>query len=121
VIAKPNAMEAEQACFRAFNTVDLRRLYESRSYKLLIVTEGSDGVRILDAQGEHRVPQRMVKAVDICGAGDSFSAGAACALAVTKDPVVAARFGNVVASITVQKRGTGSASPEEVLSAAKEY
>jgi bifunctional ADP-heptose synthase (sugar kinase/adenylyltransferase) len=32
----------------------------------------------------------------------------------------AARFGNLVASITVKKRGTGVASPEEVLAAAGE-
>ena len=68
---------------------------------------------------DRRVPVRKVKAVDICGAGDSFSAGAACALAATGDPVEAAWFGNLVASITVQKTGTGTASPEEVMQAAR--
>jgi rfaE bifunctional protein kinase chain/domain len=121
VIAKPNAMEAEQACIRAFNTVDLRRLYESCNFKLMMVTEGESGVRILDTAGDRLVPGRKVKAVDICGAGDSFSAGAACALAVTGDAVAAAEFGNVVASITVQKRGTGTASAQEVLSAAEQH
>jgi sugar/nucleoside kinase (ribokinase family) len=56
-----------------------------------------------------------VRAVDICGAGDSFSAGAACALAATGSPVEAASFGNLVASITVTKKGTGTASPAELL------
>jgi sugar/nucleoside kinase (ribokinase family) len=56
--------------------------------------------------------------VDICGAGDSFSAGAALALKVTGDPLAAIRFGNLVASITIMKKGTGTASPEEVLAAA---
>ncbi|HYP07041.1 MAG TPA: PfkB family carbohydrate kinase [Bryobacteraceae bacterium] len=120
VIAKPNAMEAEQACLRAFNDVDLRRLYESRSYKLMMVTDGSNGVRVFDAAQERHVPGRNVKAVDICGAGDAFSAGASCALAATGDPIQAAEFGNLIASITVQKRGTGSASPQEVLQAAGE-
>jgi sugar/nucleoside kinase (ribokinase family) len=55
--------------------------------------------------------------VDICGAGDSFAAGTALALGVTRDPVVSAGFGNLVASITVMKKGTGTASPEEVLAA----
>ena len=36
------------------------------------------------------------------------------------DAVEAAWFGNLVASITVQKKGTGTASPEEVLAAARE-
>ena len=56
--------------------------------------------------------------MDICGAGDSFSAGAALALRVTGSPAEAARFGNLVASITIMKKGTGTASPEEVLAAA---
>jgi sugar/nucleoside kinase (ribokinase family) len=58
--------------------------------------------------------------VDICGAGDSFSAGAAMALAITGSATEAARFGNLVASITIMKHGTGTASPEEVLAAAQE-
>ena len=87
-----------------------------------MVTEGERGVKIIgpDAQERH-VPGRKVRVVDICGAGDAFSAGAACALALTRDPVQAARFGNLVASITVQKPGTGTASPEEVLLAAKDW
>jgi rfaE bifunctional protein kinase chain/domain len=120
VIAKPNAMEAEQACFRAFNRVDLRQLREHCQFKLLVVTEGGEGVRLIDERGEDREPGRKVDVVDICGAGDSFSAGAACALAVARDPRAAAWFGNLVASITVQKKGTGTASPDEVLRAAEE-
>ena len=57
--------------------------------------------------------------VDICGAGDSFSAGAAMALVVTGDPIQAAQFGNLVAGITIMKKGTGTASPQEVLAAAE--
>ncbi|MDP2998007.1 MAG: PfkB family carbohydrate kinase, partial [Bryobacterales bacterium] len=53
----------------------------------------------------------------ICGAGDSFSAGAAMALAAGGSPAQAARFGNLVASITIMKKGTGTASPDEVLQA----
>jgi len=53
--------------------------------------------------------------VDICGAGDSFSAGAAMALKACGNPLEAAEFGNLVASITIMKNGTGTASPEEVL------
>jgi sugar/nucleoside kinase (ribokinase family) len=100
--------------------VDLRRLFDSRQFKLMMITNGADGVSVMDAREERVVRGRKVTAVDICGAGDSFSAGAACALAVTGDPMDAAKFGNVVASITVQKRGTGTASPEEVMAAADE-
>jgi bifunctional ADP-heptose synthase (sugar kinase/adenylyltransferase) len=41
----------------------------------------------------------------------------ALTMAVTRNPVVAAGLGNLVASITVMKKGTGTASPEEVLAA----
>lgn len=119
VIAKPNAIEAEQACLRMFQDVDLARLQHACDFKLLLVTQGEKGVRIFSpGEDERHVPGRDVDVVDICGAGDSFSAGAACALAVTGDPHTAAWFGNLVASITVQKKGTGTATPEEVLQAA---
>ncbi len=53
--------------------------------------------------------------VDTVGAGDSTSAGIACALASGATPEQAAAFGNLVASITVQQIGTtGTASPEQV-------
>jgi rfaE bifunctional protein kinase chain/domain len=115
VVLKPNHQEAEAACRRLFGDVDYRRFYRALDLRLLIVTHGSDGALVLDAEGEHMVPTRKVAAVDICGAGDSFSAGAACALAVTGSPVDAAAFGNLVASVTVTKKGTGTAAPEELL------
>jgi len=55
--------------------------------------------------------------VDICGAGDSFAAGTALSMAVTRDPIASAGFGNLVASVTVMNKGTGTASPEEILAA----
>jgi bifunctional ADP-heptose synthase (sugar kinase/adenylyltransferase) len=53
--------------------------------------------------------------VDTVGAGDSTSAGIACAVAAGATLEQAAAFGNLVASITVQQIGTtGTASPEQV-------
>lgn len=115
VVVKPNEDEAAAACRRAFGEVNYRRLFDERNLKLLIVTHGDRGALVIDKDGEQMVPGRKVKAVDICGAGDSFSAGAACALAVTGSPADAAQFGNMVASITVTKKGTGTASPGELL------
>ena len=45
--------------------------------------------------------RRIANPVDICGAGDSFTAGAACALRVTHSAMEAVRFGNKIASITI--------------------
>jgi sugar/nucleoside kinase (ribokinase family) len=75
-------------------------------------------VRIVSESGEMWVrTQPVADPVDICGAGDSFSAGASLALRVTGSPAEAARFGNLSASVTIMKKGTGTASPEEVLAA----
>jgi rfaE bifunctional protein kinase chain/domain len=118
VIAKPNRDEADEACLRLFGAIDYRRLRKHMETKLLVVTRGPTGVLLVQREGEIAVPAlRVEHPVDICGAGDSFSAGAALALAVTGSPVAAARFGNLVAAVTIMKRGTGTASPEEVLAA----
>ncbi|MGA3201526.1 MAG: PfkB family carbohydrate kinase [Bryobacteraceae bacterium] len=121
VILKPNRDEAEAASSRALGRVDFSALRAHTEARLLIVTRGGEGALVLDEHGESMVAARTVeKPVDICGAGDSFSAGGAMTLAVTGSGVEAARFGNLVASITIMKKGTGTASPEEVL-AAYEY
>ena len=118
VIIKPNRQEAENACAALFETVDYQRLRETVNSKVLFVTQGLRGVLVVEAGGTTLVPTRPVaNPVDICGAGDSFSAGAGVALALTGSAVEAARFGNLVASITIMKKGTGTASPEEVLAA----
>jgi rfaE bifunctional protein kinase chain/domain len=120
VIVKPNRDEAEKACARVLGRVDYAAFRRQIEAKLLFVTHGPDGVLVCDNEHEEFVPTRPVaKPVDICGAGDSFSAGAASALAVTGSPLEAARFGNLVASITIMKKGTGTASPDEVLAAAR--
>ena len=115
VIVKPNEDEAAAACQRAFGKLDYAKLREVTQAPLLLVTHGGDGVTLIDEVRERRiVTNKVANPVDICGAGDSFSAGASMALAVTGDAEVAARFGNIVASITIMKRGTGTASPEEI-------
>lgn len=116
VILKPNEREAEEACLRAFGVVDFARLREWTAAPVLVVTHGGRGARLYTEAGDTWVATRPVeKPVDICGAGDSFTAGAVCALAVSGDMVRAAEFGNQVAAITIMKKGTGTASPEELL------
>jgi sugar/nucleoside kinase (ribokinase family) len=116
VIIKPNRQEAEAACQKLFGDTDYQRLREHVESKVMMVTHGPQGVLVVEEGQETWVPARTIeKPVDICGAGDSFSAGTALTLAVTGDALVAARFGNLVASITIMKKGTGTASPAEVL------
>jgi len=114
-VVKPNQQEAEAASIRALGRVDYPELRRRIQARCLIVTHGAKGALVVGDGGEQWVPaQAVAHPVDICGAGDSFSAGAAMALVVTGDPHQAARFGNLVAGITIMKKGTGTASPQEV-------
>jgi rfaE bifunctional protein kinase chain/domain len=119
LMVKPNRDEAEEACKQLWGKVDFRRLREHIGAKAMLITDGPNGALVVEDGAEAWAKSRAVeKPVDICGAGDSFAAGAALAMAVTRDPVAAAQFGNLVASITIMKVGTGTASPSEVLEAA---
>jgi rfaE bifunctional protein kinase chain/domain len=120
LIIKPNREEAESVCLQQFDRVDYQALREYSKARLMIVTDGANGALVVEPHQETSCKTRPIsKPVDICGAGDSFSAGAALALAVTGSPVEAAHFGNLVASITIMKKGTGTASPSEVLEASR--
>jgi len=119
VTAKPNRDEAEAACLELFGQVDFQRLRQHLHARALMVTYGPQGALVLEEGKETWAKTRAVeKPVDICGAGDAFAAGTALTMAVTGDPVIAASFGNLIASITVMKKGTGTASPAEVVEAA---
>ena len=118
LIVKPNQQEAETACLSLLGRLDYAELRRRLQAPLMIVTHGSRGVLLLDSQGETWVETNPVEnPVDICGAGDSFAAGTAVALRITRDPAAASRFGNRVAGITIMKKGTGTASPAEIQAA----
>ncbi len=121
VILKPNAQEAACASTSLFGCVDYQRLRKHTCAPLLFVTQGPKGVVVIEDGRETQVPARSPQEpVDICGAGDSFAAGVGMALAVNGLAVEAAMFGNLVASVTILKPGTGTASPAEVKAAADE-
>jgi len=122
VIIKPNEDECNAACARIGAEGDFDALRRHTGAPVLLVTHGSRGVRVMREGREDWVPTLAVaQPVDICGAGDSFSAGAALAMAITGDPVAAGMFGNLVASITIMKKGTGTASPDELRKAAARH
>ena len=115
-VVKPNQEEAEAACLRVFGRIDYPAFRHHIQAPCLIVTHGARGALIVTESGERWVDAKPVaNPVDICGAGDSFSAGAAMALKVTGDPVASAQFGNRVAGVTIMKKGTGTASPAELI------
>ncbi len=84
----------------------------------LFITRGSRGSVTIDQSGISEIPGLMIiSKTDTVGAGDSYLAGAASALAAGYNMEIAAKLGTFVAGVTVQKlRQTGTASQEEILS-----
>jgi rfaE bifunctional protein kinase chain/domain len=124
VCLKPNLRECLRALGRAEDsTEEPRMLLEElarRTGRTVFCTRGESG-QLLVMPGEKglsvcEVPGYPVTGpVDPVGAGDSTSAGIACAVAAGLSFPEAAAFGNLVASITVQQLGTtGTASPAQV-------
>jgi bifunctional ADP-heptose synthase (sugar kinase/adenylyltransferase) len=114
---KINMEEADEARGR-LGGESLEQLRQQTEAPVLYVTHGGNGVQVLGEDGETWVMTKRVECpVDICGAGDSFTAGAVCALAAGATAEDAARLGHMVASVTIMKKGTGVASPAELLEA----
>jgi len=88
-----------------------------RYCKPLLITRGSRGSIVADETGITEIPGLMIiSRVDTVGAGDSYLAGAAAALAAGYPLVTAAELGTLVAGVTVQKLfQTGTASPDEII------
>ena len=94
----------------------------ARFKKPLFITRGSKGSLTIDESGISEIPGLMIiSKVDTVGAGDSYLAGAASALAAGYSMKEAAELGSLVAGVTVQKLfTTGTASPEEIRQLGKE-
>ncbi|MEE9307154.1 MAG: PfkB family carbohydrate kinase [Spirochaetia bacterium] len=130
-LRKINDREATALCGGERSLEEEIPLEEARQYgaslfrrwkKPLFLTRGDRGCLVCDADGCHQIPGLLlVSRTDTVGAGDSFLAGAAAALAAGLSPREAAEFANLVAGVTVQKLFiTGTASPDEILTMARE-
>jgi len=115
-LAKTNQREAIAACKKLFGKIDYPRLRLTIGFAPLIVTRGGQGTMLFDDGGRTTVsaiaPEKLI---DECGAGDSFAAGLVLALKASGNLEQAARFGNLVSSVTIAKPGTGVATAREVV------
>lgn len=107
----PNEWEASVL----FENKDIHDALKEYPNKLL-VTEGKNGVRYYDGENEILVPAYPVDAVDTTGAGDTFNAAFAVAVAEGKCIKDSIRFANRAASLSVTKFGAQGGMPtrEEV-------
>lgn len=107
----PNEWEASVL----FENKDIHEALKEFPNKLL-VTEGKNGVRYYDGENEVLVPAYVVNAVDTTGAGDTFNAAFAVAIAEGNSIKDSIRFANRAASLSVTKFGAQGGMPtrEEV-------
>lgn len=96
------------------------RIHELTS-KPAFVTRGERGIAVAGMDGSVTLAggQHVEGPVDSVGAGDTVVATVAAALAAGATPLQAATLANLAAAVTVKKlQTTGTASPDEILSAA---
>ena len=114
-IVTPNEIEAGYLCdMTVENEQDARKAAQmlmDKGVRNVVITLGKNGVFVMTPDRAELIPAKKVKAVDTTGAGDAFNGGFVTALAEGKDIFEAARFGNIVAALSVTKMGTAPAMP----------
>ncbi|MFC7440849.1 ribokinase [Laceyella putida] len=102
----PNEHEAS-ILFGGLKSEEALRRYPNKVF----ITVGNKGVRYHDGENEVLVPAYQVEAVDTTGAGDTFNAAFAVALAEGKSLRESLRFANRAASLSVMKFGAQGGMP----------
>ncbi len=115
-LVEPPAIGEENKLTRA-ELQAIGQALAQRNGQPVYLTLGAEGILVCRGESATHVPAIPVTGpIDICGAGDSATAGIVSALCAGASYEEAALFGNLVASITIQQIGTtGTASPSEVL------
>ncbi len=102
----PNEHEAA-LLFKNTSLAEVLQKYPNK----LFVTEGDKGVRYFNGKEEVLVPTFPVQVIDTTGAGDTFNAAFAVALAEGKEFTEALRFANRAASLSVTQFGAQGGMP----------
>lgn len=77
-----------------------------RAVPITVVTRSDEGALVHTKDGARPTPARPTTVVDPTGAGDVFAAAYFTRLYESGDPYEAAAFANVVASFSIEQRGT---------------
>jgi rfaE bifunctional protein kinase chain/domain len=117
-VVAPNLKEAREIS----NTFDpyqkersLKAIHDLLGAENVVVTLGDEGMLVYDGQEAAHVPGRKVVPVDPCGCGDTVRACLTLGLVSGLSLVNAAAFANYAASLAVQKLGTATLTPAELL------
>ena len=115
----PNESEAYTLCsLREDKDIDMvgRKIMDLMGVTALLVTRGNKGMSLFLKSGEiHHIPISGSDAVtDVTGAGDTVCATITLALASGADFYSASKIANNAAGIVVMKRGTATATIDEL-------
>ena len=93
-----------------------RRVLECLGCRILLVTRGSQGMAVLERDGETSfIPIHGTDEIaDVTGAGDTVISTFTTALASGATPFEAASLANVAGGVVVMKRGTATVSAAEL-------
>lgn len=101
------AFPAESVC------AEIHRRFAPRN---LVITLGADGMLVSrDGAVRHRIPAYAREVFDVSGAGDTSVAALTTATVAGASLEDAAHFANLAAGVVVEKVGTATATPEEIL------
>jgi len=122
-IISPNEQEAEEITGLGYlgNGDTLEKmskiLIEKTGAKYSIITCGEDGVYAFNSEKNESfmVPAKAIEVYDVTGAGDTFAASLPLGLASGMDLFEAVKLANYASAVVVRKRGTATATPEEIL------
>ncbi len=117
-VVSPNLKEAREISegFDPYQKESsLKKIHDILNSENVVVTLGAEGILVYDGVSSEHVPGRTVTAVDPCGCGDTVRACLTLGLAGGLPLAEAAEFANYAASIVVQKLGTATLTPEELL------
>lgn len=116
---KVNSNILEKATFISPNENEFHELFPDLSIsqglekysKQLILTMGSKGVYFHDGDKEQRISAYKVKPMDTTGAGDTFNGAFAVAMVNGLSIEESIKFGNLAASLSIQKFGAQGGMP----------
>ncbi len=108
-ILTPNQTEAKVLTGRSPDaTIDPEQLAQDlirRGVKQVVMTLGENGALLVTASSSKHIPAPKMSAVDTTGAGDSFNAGLATAIASGANLEDAVEFAAVTGALAVTKEG----------------
>jgi rfaE bifunctional protein kinase chain/domain len=121
--ATPNLEEVEKLLGSGFSDGDCVELCQQLGYESLLVTCGNEGMLVIEPDA----PPRRIAAVgstvpvDVTGAGDTVIAAYALGLAAGMNFRDAATVANHAGGIVVMKKGTATASIDELLASLADH